>query len=362
MIENWLKPLSAQIANYLSALPNNTLGGQITAYIGEVPDLKSVRVALIGLSEKEAAEVRTRLYSYQNHFPRNSIADLGNLRKKDPAFIAPLVSELMNGKILPLLIGGSDGMSLGQFLAYAEKKSPVNLASIDQIFRGEERQALHPILHPPHPLLFNFSLLGAQNHLMKVSQIQWMQDGNHDYIRLGAVRDGMEVCESVLRDADLLFFHLESLRQTEAPGVENPTASGLLLEEACQLSRYAGLSDKLTTFGIYGFQAPKDLHGQTAQAVAQICWYFLDGFFSRVGEFPFTVVGLTEYVVDYRDLNYRLSFWKSNRTGRWWMQIPVKSGRKVDRHRLIPCTYADYLQASQGDIPDRLIRVMSRFS
>jgi formiminoglutamase len=121
------------------------------------------------------------------------------------------------------------------------------------------------------------------------------------------------------------------------------------------------MSDKLTSFGLYGYVAEQDRDGQTAQAAAQMLWYFLEGFFNRKGDYPADTAGLTEYVVDFPKLNYQLTFWKSNKSGRWWMQVPVATKRKHERHRLVPCSYQDYQLACREELPERLLQAMSRF-
>jgi formiminoglutamase len=65
--------------------------------------------------------------------------------------------------------------------------------------------------------------------------------------------------------------------------------------------------------------------------------------------------------VDFKGHEAPFTFWKSNRTGRWWIQVPVKTKKKHLRHRLIPCSYNDYLQASKGEMPDRLSLAFGRF-
>jgi len=121
------------------------------------------------------------------------------------------------------------------------------------------------------------------------------------------------------------------------------------------------MSDKLTSFGIYGFTHERDRDAQTAQVTAQMLWYFLDGFFSRKGDYPAAQTGLTEYVVYLRKLNYQITFWKSNKSGRWWMQVPVTTTGKLERHRLIPCSLQDYQAACREELPERLLKAMERF-
>jgi hypothetical protein len=45
-------------------------------------------------------------------------------------------------------------------------------------------------------------------------------------------------------------------------------------------------------------------------------------------------------------------FLKSKRTGRWWM--------KMQEGVYIPCTYSDYMQASNNDMPERWLRYQER--
>jgi formiminoglutamase len=124
------------------------------------------------------------------------------------------------------------------------------------------------------------------------------------------------------------------------------------------LTRYAGMSDKLTSIGFYGLNQSD---GHTEQAVAQLIWYFLDGFYNRKGDYPVSTKGLTEYVVELPTYNYHLIFWKSSKSGRWWLQVPNDTKRKHQRHRLIPCSYQDYQMACRQELPERMIQAFKRF-
>ena len=45
--------------------------------------------------------------------------------------------------------------------------------------------------------------------------------------------------------------------------------------------RYAGLSDKITSVGIFEYNQNLDVNGQTAFLLAQMIWYFIEGFIFR---------------------------------------------------------------------------------
>ena len=53
----------------------------------------------------------------------------------------------------------------------------------------------------------------------------------------------------------------------------------------------------------------------------------------------------------------KLVFYKSRRAEKWWME--VESLGDSENKRVIPCTYEDYLHASQGDLPQRWIRLQA---
>lgn len=358
MLQNWLKPLPAAGNKYLES----SFGQHMLFHREQFPDLKKVRVAIIGLEEKSAQAIREQLYRSAWHFPKNAIADLGNLRKPEPGLLLPVVFELLAGKVLPLLIGGQDDLARAQFLAYQDTKTLVNLAVIHETLSlADPKRGYASLLLPRHPALFHFGLIGYQIHQMPTEALDYLAQHNFDGVRLGRSRAALEETEPVLRDADALAFHLGALKQSEAPGVDQPSPSGFFAEEACQLCRYAGMSDKLSSFGVYGYQRDADATGQTAQVIAQMLWYFLEGFFSRKNDYPVSTAGLTEYIVHLPRLSHHLTFWKSAKSGRWWMQVPVANKRKHERHRLVPCSYQDYQASCREELPERLLAALQRF-
>ena len=360
MLQNWLKPLPISFCkNAVDTLPMWSFGKNVLLHRSEMPDLKKVRAAIIGVGDKEANLIREQLYRCSFPFPKGSVADLGNLRKTDAALLIPVLYELLSGKVIPIIIAGKDDLARAQFLAYQEAKALINLAVVEETFRADGVYA--PLFKPRHPQLFHFGLVGFQVHQTPPDALEFLAKQNFDLVRLGKSRANIEETEPVLRDADLLAFHLSALKQSEAPGVSAPTPSGYFAEEACQLCRYAGMSDKLTSFGLYGFRPEADRDGLTAQTSAQMLWYLLEGLFSRKGDYPASTNGLTEYVVDFRKLNHQLTFWKSAKSGRWWMQVPVATKRKHERHRLVPCSYQDYQLACREELPERLMQALERF-
>jgi formiminoglutamase len=211
--------------------------------------------------------------------------------------------------------------------------------------------------------LHQCAIIGFQTHFTPNAVIQFLEEKNVQLIRLGKARQQLDELEPTLRDTDLLSLNLAALKYADAPSQITPSVTGFWAEEICQLVRFAGASDRVSSFGIYGFeQKTQDI---TAQTVATIIWYFLDGFFNRQNDLPiqnsFTknelenLPNLTEYIVTMNELGIDLSFYKSRRSMRWWVQIPNHSPRKdKGKIKLVAVSYGDYLQACQGNLSERL--------
>ena len=88
--------------------------------------------------------------------------------------------------------------------------------------------------------------------------------------------------------------------------------------------------------------------------VAQILWYFIEGVNFRIADEDFTdEKRYTTYRVPIDD--DILVFKKSNKTGRWWIELPfmLDVNNKLKSKTLLPCTYGEYLSACNQEIPER---------
>ena len=169
----------------------------------------------------------------------------------------------------------------------------------------------------------------------------------------------MQIVEPVLRDADIVSIDMSAAKNSEAPATKNASPNGFTGAEMCAVSRYAGISDKVTSFGIYEYNAIYDDKNQTAQLISQMIWYFIEGVNYRANDYPFGVKDrYQKYIVPIDD--QVLNFHKSNKSGRWWMEIALNEHNKNKRHTLIPCTYEDYISATNQEIPDRWIRTLKK--
>ncbi|MBN3035336.1 MAG: formimidoylglutamase [Bacteroidales bacterium] len=356
-------------------------GDHVRAYNeeGRFPSLGDVEIAIIGAGEERGAfenegcslapdYIRKYLYQlYRNEY-HPCIADLGNIKKghslSDTYFaIKSIVSELAGNHIVPIILGGSHDLTYANYLAYATLGQIVNIVSVDPMFDlGQSEEDLHSrsflskiILHQPN-FLFNYTNIGYQSYFVDPESVELMRNLYFDVYRLGVVRQTLAEVEPMVRNADILSFDVSSVRQSDAPGNANTSPNGFYGEEVCQIMRYAGLSDKLSSIGFYELNPRYDNHNQTAHLVAQMIWYFFEGFSGRQHEYPIKdKKNYIKFTVSIKNHKDRLVFFKSKKSDRWWMDVPVRTQLRniYERHHLIPCSYSDYETACRDDIPDR---------
>ncbi len=353
--------------------------------VGKEINPEEIDLALIGVNEEKGAidnegtaampdEVRKHLYRLFGGDVNMKLTDLGNIPPGNTvqdtyAAVSKVVEELLQHRIVPILIGGSHDLTYGQYKGYSQYDRLVNLVTVDeQIDLGEVDEdqqmdagnfLLSMFIEQPNNL-FNFSQIGYQTYFVEPKAIETLEELNFDCFRLGEVRQNIEETEPIIRDADLLSFDLSAIRQSDAPATAQPTPHGFFGEEACQIAWYAGMSDKLTSFGFYGGNPLYDQWGVSAQMMAHIVWYFVYGFYNRKGDNPASDdTNYLKYLIDLDELDHQLVFYKSLKSGRWWMVLPDSSSEKRRTHptpSLMPCSYKDYEAACREELPDRWLR------
>ncbi|MBK5286250.1 MAG: arginase family protein, partial [Bacteroidia bacterium] len=182
--------------------------------------------------------------------------------------------------------------------------------------------------------------------------------------RLGEVQSSIEETEPIVRNADILSVDISAVRQSDAPANANATPNGFYGEEMCRIVRYAGMSDKLFTVGFYELNPILDSNQQTSHLTAQMLWYFVDGFYSRKKDYPWKNKNdFLQYKIVVENSNHEIIFYKSTRSERWWMEVPFADSKiKYQRHHIVPCSYNDYLKASNQEIPERWWRAFQKLS
>ena len=369
---DFLAPLDSGIVEYASGLSMQQFGSKIALHSEhDFPNLDRIKIAIIGVMENrglgqlipvDLAPIRKELYTL---YPGNwhiPVADLGNILPgnsvEDTYFaVQKAVSELLKREIIPIVIGGSQDLTYPLYRSYDNLEQMVNLVSIDNKFDfGKESDTVTAtsyltkiIIDEPNNL-FNYSNIGLQTYYNAQEEIDLIEKLYFDAYRLGDISHNIAIAEPVFRDADFVSIDLTSVKSSDSGNFIIFTPNGFNGKEVCALSRYAGISDKVSLFGIFNHYNSK----HESILIAQIIWYFIEGIQYRSKEYPYgSKENYIKYIIPFEESE--LVFFKSNKTERWWIEIPFISevNNKLKKSTLLPCSYEEYLAACNQEIPER---------
>ncbi len=375
-----LEPLNKEFLNYIDGLSSQAMGKKVTFFSGgEFEDFSKYQLAVIGVTDNRGLDngnekidllkIRKAFYSL---FPGNwglQIIDLGDIlngdRLEDTYYLLKnIVSELIRNDVIPIVLGGSQDMTYGIYRAYDRLDQMVNLVVVDQkldlVKEGgapAESFLSRIIMEEPNNL-FNFSNMGYQTYFNSQEEIDLIDSLYFEAYRVGEIANNIKLAEPVLRDADVVSIDMNAIKSGDSGNLEFFNPNGFNGREICALSRYAGLSDRVSSFGIFNYN-----NSQTeALLIAQILWYFVEGVNFRSGEYPFVdKESYFKYIVPiegYEDL----IFYKSDLTERWWMEVPFgfNVNEKLIKKIMLPCAYEDYEMAISQQLPDRWWRTFKK--
>ncbi len=381
MIEELLSPLASHICDTKNYHPQQW-GALIEKNEGVLPERNEVKAAIIGIAEGRGAAnnsdtkhapalIRQELYKLYADAPMKVI-DLGDLQpgaslQDTNSAVAMIVHDLLQDNIVPILLGGSQALTLGQFKAYERMEKFVNIAVVDSHINFNEEAELssenylaHIINHQPN-YLFNFSHLAHQTYLTQPDLLTAMKELSFECQRLGEVQNDIKEVEPTLRNSDMLSFDMKAVRMSDAPAHIDGSPHGLYGEQACTIARYAGISNQLSSFGLFELNPAYDNNRQSTKLAAHIVWHFLQGLAKRKNEHPEQhPKNFLKYMVTLQANEYEIIFWKSKTNGRWWMELPIFDNKKYLEKRFLPCSENDYLIACRDEIPPRWLNGIHR--
>lgn len=341
MYENWFKTSSVYQNDYSD---KHCIGNQIQTD----PDTSvniGTKVALLGFDQEIADAVRRDLFNCSFNFNQLQLIDLGNLRRKDTDFVVPILQELKKAGLNLIVIGPDDSLREAMHLALENDQRIVYVEkSGKHLFKEDNLQ-----FYTENKQVKKIKLVAYQSHLFHKEKLKHKK--LNQSLSLGDIRNNMRDSEPVLRDVNTMHFMLDSIRYSELPGIKDTSPSGLTSEEACQLMRYLGLNPLRNSLSIFGYDPKYDFHSQGVKMMSQLIWYYLEGLDQKKFDKPEAKENMAQYVVELSDYNLSLSFWKSDFSGRWWVEIPEEGNANT----WLPCSYLDYKLACNNEMPKRIL-------
>lgn len=384
---NFLSPVSDLVLAHNELLSQQALGRKLRIHSKQngVPDLEGVGMVLLGVLENrndhnyigeefQLNEIRKAFYALFPGSWNTKIADLGDINKgetvEDTYFaLKTTIAVLIEKKIIPIIIGGTQDLTYANYRAYDALIPMVNMVNIDCKFDlGDSTRPIKNnsfvgkiILDQPYNL-FNYATVGYQTYFNSQEEIDLMDKLYFESYRLGQISKNITLVEPVLRDANIVSLDLNSVKSSEVSMNQKYSPNGFDGKEICAIARYAGISNKVSSFGIYEYKASKD-DEITSMLIAQIVWYFIEGVNFRIKDDNFNDENNHQKYITLVD-DQELIFYKSNKTGRWWIEIPflTEVHNKLKRHTLLPCIHQDYLDACNNKVPDRWYKAFQKNS
>ena len=376
MAFEFLDPVHPELQNKIKNFSRQTLSNYVSFFDGdEHIQLNAFQLAIVCVKEDRNGvypkksdffydEIRLSLYAmYVGNWQVN-IIDLGDINRgdevSDTAYaLKSILSRLYGKSILPIILGGSQDLTFSQYRAYDGIKHMINLAIADHKFdignselpMDSQSYVGKMIIDEPYNL-FNFANLGYQTYLSPQEEIDLMEKLFFDALRLGTLKSDFTKAEPILRDTDLFSIDIHCVKSSEIADSNHKNTNGFSTFDLCKLSRYAGMSDKLSSFGIYELQSMQKSEGLIS-LISQMLWYFVEGFSLRLNEhISEKSPNFMKYSVPIED--EILVFLKSEISNRWW--IKTQNENNVYKPSLLACDKQDYIDATQSIIPNRWLK------
>lgn len=377
-ISIFLNPVNKDLLDSNTLYLAKQIGNSIDFYNNDDINIEDYDIAIIGINEdrnsvdnagcKDAPDViRQALYPLYNHWKNVKIIDLGNIKTgfniEDTYYaINQVFLTLLKNHVIPIVLGGSQDLTFPLYQAYENTGKLVNITAIDSCFDiGHDKEEINSksylsyiVLHQPN-YLFNFTNIGYQTYFNDDEVISLMKKLFFDACRLGNAHNNITLTEPLLRNADIVSIDISAFKASDAPGIKRCSPNGFLGEEGCQMTRYAGLSNKLSSIGFFEYNPNYDINNMTAKMISQMIWYFIEGFSNRIDDIPTPESeDFIKYIVQIEEQE-EMVFLCHKLTEKWWIDLSFKSkeNEMYQRHHYIPCSKQDYDQAMHNEVPDR---------
>jgi len=372
MLNDFLAPLEESVLNYIDSLPLLSVGKNLF-FNDKNLDLSKIDIALIGLNEYRGSSNSNLNYFKSNTFRKEfyslysgdwkvNLVDLGDVingnKLSDTYYAVQYISEtLIKNNVIPFFIGGSQDLTFPIYKSYCGKGNEINLSCIDNKFdfgqiknEFNDLSFMSKIILDEKNELNHYSNIGFQTFLNSQEEIDLLDKMQFESYRLGKVDRKIDIIEPCLRNTNIVSIDFKSIKASELNFIHN-FPNGFQSSQICTISRYAGISNRVSSIGIFDV-----FNNEISYALlSQLIWYFIEGFCLRIKENP--------YSKDFKGNSYyvsigdqQLKFYNSDLSQKWWVELDNNSKNNT----LIPCNNKDYIDACNQIISERILLSFKR--
>lgn len=187
----------------------------------------------------------------------------------------------------------------------------------------------------------NINCIGFQRQLVETERISNLNSNSYS---LGRLNIDIKSMEPELREAEYLLIDLNIISSAYVELNDNKI-TGLNSEALIQLIKYSAHSPNIKSIFFKTNNIEQQGVKKASELIATCIWYFLEGL--RQGHYISDETD-EKYFVTIDELEEPLLFLYSNKFDKWWLQLEGGS-------KMMACSHAEYEQAVDGDLPDRLL-------
>ncbi len=326
----------------------NNLTANVHFYQGEDLKLDQFDVVILNNDPEQGKHLRKELYALQLSTHQNlQILDLGDGFALNDNELSTLLIQCIEASCYPIILGFNESLAIEISKIWDRQYTPHNLCWINSAYNSTlyDQLSNHLFLKQQYALCLQRQMSGIDFFHIDESQLHLSY--------LSEFRKSNQSIESFTRNSELFFFNLESVRHSDFPSSSNP--SGLFSEEIISLAKLSGSSDR-SLISIISTWKSNDK--TSLMLISQMIWYTLEGYILKLKDKLGHGKNLSHYVVELKNTDHHLDFYKSENSGKWWIQEPTVD--ETIQGKLIPCTYEEYLKTVHENLPDRLMQLISQ--
>lgn len=377
--EHYFDKVETRINKLFEGSESDSLQSSVTMFceLNSV-ELSEYDVAIIGVCDARNSNIkkcryapdriREQLYGLADLPKSIKIIDFGNLRgntlNDKYQLLEDVLFELLKWGVFTVVLGGSQDYTLPAARAIKHFKANYRLAVIDSKvdwIKPEDDFSssgfLGLLCEEERSCPEDLAVIGCQKYFITPWQLQQIEKYAFDYLRLGEIKQtGLKGVEPWIRDADIISYDANVIRQSDLPLRHEPSPNGFFADEACQLSWYSGVSDQLKLFCFFELATEEEHDDQNYLLGAQIIWHLLEGFSLRCNDYPVKKIhDYRQYIVHHEDCELDIKFYNNPENDRWWVEVPGK-----ERNVIIACDRSDFESATGKEIPGKWFRFLRK--
>ena len=308
----------------------------------------------------ESEKFRTRFYSLHYGDWKQKIIDLGKFNYghsiEDSNFALKEITKKLSGLgIFIICIGGNSSLLNVVSESLSENNNYLNIVSVDKILGIDSEtneisntNYISHLIQSDNLKLNFFCNLGYLRHLNSFSKIELLRKIKFDMLSLGDLRFEFSEAEPIMRDSHIVNFNLESLK-SNAINFKLTSPNGLTAFEACNLSRYAGISSSMKIVCFNNVKSTIECNS----VLSEMIWYSIEGYNNRYDENFLNESDFIYYYVEVEGHNFK--FYKNKISKRWWVEYISEGIISIDKD-IIPCSENDYKLSQNSIISERIIK------